>query len=44
MTQRYAHLRDEALKAASAVAGDIISEAAASAKAKEKVVNLKDRQ
>ncbi len=27
MTQRYAHLRDDALKAASDLAGDIISEA-----------------
>jgi site-specific recombinase XerD len=28
MTQRYAHLRDETLKKASALAGDIIQEAA----------------
>jgi integrase len=27
MTQRYAHLRDEALKRASALAGDLIAEA-----------------
>ena len=45
MTQRYAHLRDEALKAASAVAGDIITEAAEAAKAKEKkIVNIEDRR
>lgn len=42
MTQRYAHLRDETLKAASAVAGDIITEAA---KAEEKkVVNIEDHK
>ena len=29
MTQRYAHLRDDALKRAAGVAGDIISSAAA---------------
>lgn len=39
MTQRYAHLRDQPLKDASQVAGDIISEAAS--KKDEKVVNLK---
>jgi integrase len=44
MTMRYAHLRDEALKSASNVAGDIITEAAASAKKQGKVVNLADRQ
>jgi integrase len=32
MTQRYAHLRDEALKRASDLAGDIIDEAVASDK------------
>jgi len=39
MTQRYAHLRDDALKRASALAGDIIN--AAVNKKDEKVVNLK---
>ena len=38
MTQRYAHLRDDALKRASSLAGDIINEAAG--KKEEKVVNL----
>ena len=37
MTARYAHLRDEALKEASQVAGDIVSRAM---KSKRKVVNL----
>lgn len=48
MTQRYAHLRDEALKKASDLAGDIISDAITEAeedeKNEEKVVNLKDRK
>jgi hypothetical protein len=35
MTQRYAHLRDEALTAASNVAGDLFTEAAEAARAKE---------
>ena len=38
MTQRYAHLRDDALKRAASLAGDIINEAAG--KKEEKVVNL----
>lgn len=38
MTQRYAHLRDDALKRASALAGDIISEAAS--KKDDKIVNI----
>jgi len=45
MTQRYAHLADEALTRAANVAGDIISEAAEAAKAKEeKVGNLEDHR
>jgi len=48
MTQRYAHLRDEALKRASALAGDIINEAIAEAEKDEgredKVVNLENRK
>jgi integrase len=43
MTQRYAHLRDEALKQASEVAGNIIL-AASKKKVDKKVVNLEDRQ
>jgi integrase len=43
MTQRYAHLRDETLKKASDLAGDII-EQAASGSNKEKVVNLDNRK
>ena len=39
MTQRYAHLRDDALKRAAALAGDIIN--AAAKNKDEKVVNLK---
>jgi len=39
MTQRYAHLRDEALKQASQVAGDIVAGIAAE-KSDDKVVNL----
>jgi len=43
MTQRYAHLRDEALRRASDLAGSIITEATNGAKNDdEKVVNLKD--
>ena len=37
MTQRYAHLRDETLKKASALAGDIINQAV---KQNDKVINL----
>jgi integrase len=39
MTQRYAHLRDEALKSASNLAGDLIN-GAAKAKGKNKIVSL----
>ena len=42
MTQRYAHLRDDALKRASALAGEIIN--AAVNKKDEKVVNLTDHK
>jgi integrase len=42
MTQRYAHLRDEALKKASDLAGDIISNAL-NEKASEKVIDLKEQ-
>lgn len=45
MTQRYAHLADEALTRASNVAGSIVSEAAEAAKTKDKkVVNITDRK
>jgi len=43
MTQRYAHLRDETLKKASGLAGDLI-EQAASGPDKDKVVNLDDHK
>ena len=43
MTQRYAHLRDEALKRASEVAGNIILNASET-KADKKVVNLEDHK
>jgi integrase len=43
MTQRYAHLRDEALKRASNLAGEIINEAAKKDQ-KEKVINLEDHK
>ena len=43
MTQRYAHLRDETLKKASSLAGDII-EQVASGSGKEKIVNLEDHK
>jgi hypothetical protein len=43
MTQRYAHLRDEALKRASRVAADIIQNAAKT-KDDQKVVNLEDHK
>ena len=42
MTQRYAHLRDETLKKASDLAGDLISDAL-NTKNSEKVVNLKEQ-
>lgn len=41
MTQRYAHLRDEALRKASDLAGDIISQAV---NGKDKVINLPERE
>ena len=46
MTQRYAHLRDETLKQASDLAGEIIQEAANSGKDADdkKVINLEDRE
>jgi len=47
MTQRYAHLRDEALRRASDLAGSIIDEAVATADNKtnlKKVVNLEDHK
>jgi len=45
MTQRYAHLRDEALHKASALAGSIIEAAMANKDdEKDKVVNLEDRK
>jgi integrase len=40
MTQRYAHLRDDALKGASNLVGEIINQMANSA-GKEKVVSIK---
>ena len=43
MTQRYAHLRDQALKKASGLAGSIIEQAAIDSN-KEKVVNLEDHK
>ena len=43
MTQRYAHLRDEALKKAAGLAGSTIDHAA-SGSDKEKVVNLEDHK
>ena len=43
MTQRYAHLRDDALKRASEVAGNIIQNAAKK-KDDQKVVNLEDHK
>jgi integrase len=42
MTQRYAHLRDEALKRAANVAGDLMSRAMNGKDKQEKVVNIKD--
>jgi integrase len=45
MTQRYAHLRDDAMHKASALAGSIIEEAAANKDDDEgKIVNLEDRK
>ncbi|MBL7175277.1 MAG: tyrosine-type recombinase/integrase [Desulfobacteraceae bacterium] len=41
MTQRYAHLKDQALKDASQVAGDIVNGAMKGKKEDQKVVNLK---
>ena len=43
MTQRYAHLRDEALKRASGVANDLLSSLVKEKdERKEKVINLQD--
>jgi integrase len=44
MTQRYAHLRDEALKRASDLAGDLINEALAAKRKKSEVVRLEDHK
>ena len=44
MSQRYAHLRDEALRKASNVAGDIIGQAQIQALQNKKVVNLEDKR
>jgi integrase len=44
MTQRYAHLRDEALKNASNLAGDLINEAIAREDKEKEVVNLQDQK
>jgi len=41
MTQRYAHLRDEALKRASALAGELVGEVLNGAKKEEKVIPLR---
>jgi len=43
MTQRYAHLRDDALKKAASLAGSIIEQAVDDSK-KEKIVNLEDHK
>lgn len=43
MTQRYAHLRDEALKRASGIAADLINQASEEPK-QEKVVNIDDHK
>ncbi len=43
MTQRYAHLRDEALKKASNLAGELVEQAANGAE-NDKVVNLEDHK
>ena len=43
MTQRYAHLRDEALKQASEVAGNIIQNASKTNN-DQKIVNLEDHK
>ncbi len=43
MTQRYAHLRDEALKRASDLAGELIDQAAKVSEANRKVVHLENR-
>jgi len=44
MTQRYAHLRDEAFKRASDLAGDLINEVIAAQEKKPDIVNLEDRK
>jgi integrase len=43
MTQRYAHLRDEALRRASELAGDIVTQASKQ-NSDEKIVNLEDHK
>jgi hypothetical protein len=40
MTQRYAHLRDESLKKASALAGEIVNGVLKETEAKEKVIPI----
>jgi len=42
MTQRYAHLRDEALRKASNLAGDIITQASTEPK-EDKIASLENR-
>ncbi|MBW2370269.1 MAG: site-specific integrase [Deltaproteobacteria bacterium] len=44
MTQRYAHLRDETLKKASNLAGDIVQQVAKTEERAENVVNLDDHK
>lgn len=44
MTQRYAHLRDEALRKASDLAGDIIQEAVEKKDRKDNVVDMQERE
>jgi integrase len=41
MTQRYAHLRDESLRAASELAGDIITQASGGRDKTGQVINLR---
>jgi integrase len=43
MTQRYAHLRDDAMRRASEVAGNIIKDASKT-KDDQKIVNLEDHK
>lgn len=44
MTQRYAHLRDETLKNASQIAGDIINETLKEKPEKKEIINLKSKK